>query len=205
MCSGMSLSLPSPSPPRLWRLRAGIYDRTMPRLAEKVSGLANGLNEFDGPEFKDYSSSYFLDEAAATPLLDNAKNIADKMLGPESRDRVFKELLSGDGPPAIQTVNAAIDTAFRKVLGRAPKRAHLGVEDWRKYSCRSRRLLQVKMCPRLDQLHKVFEFAESFQLSRLLFCQRARFATSQQLARSILCAARRAKLHDLLRRRAAGE
>ena len=61
-----------------------------------------------------------MDEAAATPLLGNAKKIADKMLGPQSKDRAFKDLVSDDGPPNADQVNAAIDTAFRKVLGRAP-------------------------------------------------------------------------------------
>ena len=117
---GQRLPRVYPAPPRLWRLRADIYDRTMPRLAEKVSGLANGLNEFDGSEFKDYSAAYFLDEAAAAPLLGNAKKIADRMVSPESKDRVLKQLVSDDGPPAAKTVGAAIDTAFRKVLGRAP-------------------------------------------------------------------------------------
>lgn len=108
-----------PTPPRLWRLRPEIYNRTMPRLGENVGGLANGLNEFDGSDFKDYSSSYFLDEAAATPLLGNAKKIADRMLSPQSKDRVFKDLVSDGGPPKPETVEAAIQTAFRKVLGRA--------------------------------------------------------------------------------------
>ncbi|QDU92522.1 DUF1588 domain-containing protein [Lignipirellula cremea] len=109
-----------PARPRLWRLRPEIYDSTMPRLAERVSGLANGLNELDGSEFKDYASSYFLDEAAASPLLGNAKIIAERMLGPQSKDRVFKALVSDDEPPGEDAVIAAIDTAFRKVLGRAP-------------------------------------------------------------------------------------
>jgi len=117
---GQRLPRVVPAPPRLWRLRADIYDSTMPRLAERVSGLANGLNQFDGSDFKDYSAAYFLDEAAATPLLGNAKMIADKMLAPESKDRVFKELVGDDGPPSEKAVVAAIDTAFRKVLGRAP-------------------------------------------------------------------------------------
>jgi len=109
-----------PAPPRIWRLRPAIYSSTLPGLAERVSGLANGLNVIDGAEIKDYASSYFLDEAATPPLLGNAKKIADAMLGPRSRDRVFRKLISDEGPPSAGTISAAIDTAFRKALGRAP-------------------------------------------------------------------------------------
>jgi len=109
-----------PAPPRLWRLRPDIYNAIMPRLAESVSGLANGLNEIDGSDFKDYAAPYFLDEAAATPLLDNAKKIADRMVAEKSKDKVFKELVSEDGPPTDETIIAAIEHAFRKVLYRPP-------------------------------------------------------------------------------------
>ena len=109
----------TPAAPRIWRLRPDIYDTNMPRLAERVSGLANGLNVLDGSDFKDYSAPYFLDEASATPLLGNAKKITQRMVAPESKDKVFKELVNEDGPPSQETVAAAIDTAFRKVLARA--------------------------------------------------------------------------------------
>ena len=108
-----------PAPPRIWRLRPAIYNATIPRLAERVSGLANGLNVLDGPEIKDYAASYFLDEAATTPLLGNAKKIAEKMVGPNSRDRVLKELVRDGGPPETNAVLSAIEFAFRKILGRA--------------------------------------------------------------------------------------
>ena len=116
---GQRLPRVYPGPPRIWRLRPDIYDSTMPRLAEKVSGLANGLNEADGAEFKDYAASYFLDEASTAPLLGNAKKIAERMVAPQSKDQLFKKLVSDTGPPDAEAVNAAIDFAFRKTLGRA--------------------------------------------------------------------------------------
>ncbi len=109
----------TPAPPRIWRLRPDIYNRRMPRLAEKVDSLANGLNELDAAEFKDYSAPYFLDEAAAMPLLGNAKKIAELMVAPQSKDRTFKELVSDDVPPVEETVLAAVDLAFRKTVGRS--------------------------------------------------------------------------------------
>jgi hypothetical protein len=108
-----------PAPPRIWRLRPDIYDATMPRLAEDVSGLANGLNVTDAPEFKDYSASYFLDEGAIAPLLGNAKKIAAKLVGPKSKDKIFKELVAQGEAPNEEKVRDAIQTAFRKILGRA--------------------------------------------------------------------------------------
>ena len=73
---GKRLSHVTPAPPRIWRLRPAIYRSVMPRLGEKITGLANGLNVLDGPEIKDYAAPYFLDEAATAPLLGNAKKIA---------------------------------------------------------------------------------------------------------------------------------
>ncbi|PQO44174.1 DUF1588 domain-containing protein [Blastopirellula marina] len=110
----------TPAPPRIWRLRPDIYERQMPRLAEKVTDLANGLNVTEGPTFKDYAASYFLDEAATTPLLSNAKKIAERMIAPQSKDHALKALVSDQAPPTDQMVREAIEVAFRKTLGRAP-------------------------------------------------------------------------------------
>jgi hypothetical protein len=109
-----------PAPPRLWRLRPAIYNSVMPRLGEKITGLANGLNVVDGSEIKDYASPYFLDEASTAPLLGNAKKIAEALLGPKSKDRTFRELVSEDTPPTEQLITDAIALAFRKILGRGP-------------------------------------------------------------------------------------
>ena len=76
-------SATSPLPRRIWRLRPALYDGIMPRLGEKITGLANGLNLLDGPDFKDYAAPYFLDEAATAPLLSNAKKIAAALVGSE--------------------------------------------------------------------------------------------------------------------------
>lgn len=110
----------TPAPPRLWRLRPDIYDTVLPSLGNDINGLANGLSEADGPEFKDYAASYAIDEASASPLLGNAKTVADSLLGERSRDRVFKELVSEDGPPSEDMVSEFIANAFHKILGRAP-------------------------------------------------------------------------------------
>lgn len=109
-----------PAPPRIWRLRPSIYNSAMPRLGEKITGLANGLNMHEGSEIKDYSSNYFLDEAATAPLLDNAKKIAQQLTGPFSKDRTFKELVNPEKEPTPQLVSDTIELAFRKILGRSP-------------------------------------------------------------------------------------
>ena len=117
---GKRLSQVTPAPPRIWRLRPAIYNSVMPRLGEKISGLANGLNVFDGSEIKDYAAPYFLDEAATAPLLGNAKKIAAALVRPSSRDKTFKELVKADASPSPQLVEDSIALAFRKIVGRGP-------------------------------------------------------------------------------------
>jgi hypothetical protein len=117
---GQRLSHVTPAPPRIWRLRPSIYKTLAPRLGEGIRGLSNALNSSDGSEFKDFAATYFLDEASTLQLFGNAKKIAEAQLSPNSKDRVFKELVSDSGPPNPETVAAAIETAFRKALGRGP-------------------------------------------------------------------------------------
>ena len=107
-----------PAPPRIWRLRPSIYSTVVPRLGEKIGGLANGLSYLDGPVLKDYASEYFVDEASATPLLGNAKKIAAALVAPTSRDRALKALVANDSAPDQAQVRAAISSAFQKILGR---------------------------------------------------------------------------------------
>jgi len=109
-----------PARPRIWRLRPTLYNGIMPRLGEKITGLANGLNLLDGPNFKDYAAPYFLDEAATAPLLSNAKKIAAALVGQNSRDKIFKELVKVDATPSPQLVEESISLAFRKTIGRGP-------------------------------------------------------------------------------------
>jgi len=116
-----------PAPPRIWRLRPGIYETVFPRLASNVGPLSNGLASVDGSEIKDYSSAYFLDEGSTTPLLGNAKRITEAMVGPNSKDAIFKQLVSDAGAPDTKTVASAIQAAFQRILGRAP----LGEEEQR--------------------------------------------------------------------------
>jgi mono/diheme cytochrome c family protein len=112
----------TPAAPRLWRLRPDIYDTVAPRLADGVNGLANALNELDGSEFKDYAAPYFLDEASTMQLFSNAKKIAEAQLTARWGDRTLKELDSEEAPSA-ETVDSAIEVAFRKALGRGPTAA----------------------------------------------------------------------------------
>ena len=109
----------TPAPPRLWRLRPSIYNTTMPRLGERITGLANALNTVDGSDFKDFAADYFLDEATAAPLLGNAKKIAAGMTAPNAKDRALK-LLVAETPPTPGEVAEGVRTAFRKILGRLP-------------------------------------------------------------------------------------
>ncbi|MEM7391211.1 MAG: hypothetical protein AAF492_02600, partial [Verrucomicrobiota bacterium] len=117
---GKRLDRVYPAPPRIWRLRPAIYNATMPRLGEGIQGLANGLNQLDGSEIKDYAAAYFIDEAGTVPLLGNAKKVAAALVGPKSRDRSCRALVAEEKPPSPETVEDAIQTVFRKALGRSP-------------------------------------------------------------------------------------
>ncbi len=109
-----------PTPPRVWRLRPDIYDSVVPRLGEGVNGLANALGYADGPVIKDFAGEYFVDEASTSPLLGNAKKVAAALVGPKSKDRVFKQLVDESATPTDGLVQSAIALAFRKMLGRDP-------------------------------------------------------------------------------------
>lgn len=111
----------TPAPPRIWRLRPDIYNTIVPRLGERISGLANALNSQEGSEFKDYSAPYFLDEASTQQLFGNAKLVAANLTGPQAKDRVLKELANASGSPSEELLDGAIETGFRKALGRGPR------------------------------------------------------------------------------------
>ncbi|MCG8587154.1 MAG: DUF1588 domain-containing protein, partial [Pirellulales bacterium] len=65
------------------------------------------------------AASYFVDEAATSPLLGNAKKIAASVVGPKSRLPGCKQLC-GESPPSEETVTTAIESVFREALGRQP-------------------------------------------------------------------------------------
>lgn len=118
---GKRLDRVYPAPPRIWRLRPDIYDATLPRLGEKVAGLAaGGLSQLDGPEFDDYAAPYFIDEASTNPLLGNAKKIVAAMTCEKTKDKLLKEIVALGQPPADEKIQSAIEYTFRKVLGRNP-------------------------------------------------------------------------------------
>ncbi len=117
---GERLPYVTPAPPRIWRLRPGIYDIVIPSLGEGVNNLANGLSLDDGSNFKDYAAGYFIDEAATAPLLGNAKTVAEALVSPKSKDGIFKELVREEKAPDEAKVGEAIRYAFRKILDRDP-------------------------------------------------------------------------------------
>lgn len=108
-----------PGKPRLWRLRPSIYQSIMPRLGERISGLATALHALDGSEFKDYSAPSFLDEAATQQLLANARLVVASQLAPYGKDKTIRDLAKEE-PPSDESVARAIHSAFRRALGRGP-------------------------------------------------------------------------------------
>ena len=115
MLFGKRLPRVYPAPPRIWRLRPDIYKSVMP----PADGLSSGLAMLDGSEFKDYASSYFIDEASASPLIGNAKKIAAAMMAPKSKFRGLQKL-AGKKPPTDEAVQQEFKSVFQVILGRAP-------------------------------------------------------------------------------------
>lgn len=111
-----------PAAPRIWRLRPDIYDSRMAGtgLSEGRDALANGLSERDGSDFKDYASSYFIDEAGTTPLLGNAKKLAAGMVSQKRGKSRELKTLTADKAPNPQVVHKAIGVVFDRVIGRRP-------------------------------------------------------------------------------------
>ena len=76
-----------PGPPRVWRLRQGIYgnldigDSRMKR----THALTDPLVLRDGEEFRDYAARYFIDEPSMEMLLANAEKSFLSVLGLPSR------------------------------------------------------------------------------------------------------------------------
>lgn len=99
-----------PAPPRLWRIRPDIYRAVMP----PADGLANGLNMVDGREFQDYASAYFLDEAAASTLLSNAKKMAAALTDAQAKDK----LLVRFAVAGTQQAEPVVNRLFQQLLGR---------------------------------------------------------------------------------------
>ena len=66
-----------PGPPRVWRLRQGIYGNLEigdSRL-KRTHALTDPLVLRDGEEFRDYAARYFIDEPSTEMLLANAEKI----------------------------------------------------------------------------------------------------------------------------------
>ena len=83
-----------------------------------------GLSQIAGPEFDDFAAPYWIDEASTSPLLGNAKKIAESMTWPKSKHKVLKELV-GDSEPEDDKVMSAITFTFQLVLGRQPTEEEL--------------------------------------------------------------------------------
>ena len=106
-----------PGPPRVWRLRQGIYgnldigDSRMKR----THALTDPLVLRDGEEFRDYAARYFIDEPSTEMLLANAEKIVPV------RSRFALEMLTKNPEtPTVEDVHFAIRKTFLQVLRREP-------------------------------------------------------------------------------------
>jgi hypothetical protein len=106
-----------PGPPRIWRLRQGIYgnlDIGDSRL-KRTHALTEPLVLGDGEGFRDYAARYFIDEPATEMLLGNAEKIVP------IRSRFVLEMLTAKPEaPTDEVVRFAIRKTFLQILRREP-------------------------------------------------------------------------------------
>lgn len=108
-----------PGPPRIWRIRPSIYHEQLRTLGARLPPLDVALTMNSGSHFKDYATSYVLDEAAASPLLSNAKKIAATLISAKSRLNSLKVFIKTGEEKDVSTVKL-IEELFVKTLSRKP-------------------------------------------------------------------------------------
>ncbi|MBL6922875.1 MAG: DUF1588 domain-containing protein [Akkermansiaceae bacterium] len=107
-----------PGPPRIWRLRQGIYgnlDIGDARL-KRTHALTDPLVLADGEEFRDYAARYFIDEPTTEMLLANAEKIV-----PIRSKFALQMLTKEPEAPSDEEVRFAIRKTFLQVLRREPE------------------------------------------------------------------------------------
>jgi len=106
-----------PGPPRIWRMRQGIYgnlDIGDARL-KRTHALTDPLVLADGEEFRDYAARYFIDEPSTEMLLANAEKIV-----PIRSKFALESLTQEPEAPTDEEVGFAIRKTFLQVLRREP-------------------------------------------------------------------------------------
>ncbi|MBG89772.1 MAG: hypothetical protein CMO80_23125 [Verrucomicrobiales bacterium] len=109
-----------PGPPRIWRLRQGIYgnlDIGDARL-KRAHALTDPLVLADGEEFRDYAARYFIDEPATERLLANA----EKIVSIRSKF-ALTTLTEKPETPTDERVHFVIRKTFLQVLFRDPEKS----------------------------------------------------------------------------------
>lgn len=107
-----------PGPPRIWRLRQGIYgnlDLGDARL-KRTHALTDPLVLADGEEFRDYAARYFIDEPTTEMLLANAEKIV-----PIRSKFALTALTEKPETPTDQQVRLVIRKTFQQILLREPE------------------------------------------------------------------------------------
>jgi mono/diheme cytochrome c family protein len=124
-----TVTAPSASPARVWRMSTHAYASFVPR----VSGLTGpggkgkvvipqpfSTSSADG--FKDFAALFAVDEPTVGQLMRNARRIVEAQTAAKGGKSVkeFAALLNGTGPPADADVTAAVRKQFHLVLLREP-------------------------------------------------------------------------------------
>ncbi len=108
-----------PGPPRLWRVRGGIYEGLMAGVGDGVKGLSQPLAGNGKSGIQDYSAGYVIDEATADMLYRNAEAVVDRQTEDGGgKFRTFGKLIEADADRSV--AEDAVRREFGLALRRGP-------------------------------------------------------------------------------------
>ena len=108
-----------PAPPRLWRLRPGIYESSTQAITEGAPMLSQPFATHGGSGLQDYAALYFIDEPATDLLLRNAEQIVLNQ-ATQGRYGPIHKALTSEALPDETLISEAITREFQLALRRNP-------------------------------------------------------------------------------------
>jgi hypothetical protein len=128
---GDSRVKPSFSPPRLWRIRPAVYERSLQQLAKGGKYVKPFTLKSGGHTFRDYDNQYVIAGADLTQLMANTKVAAGLLTqlvddkgkfkrGPRTPEQLFQLIHPENNQPSDEQLTTAIDWLYHHVILRDP-------------------------------------------------------------------------------------
>ncbi len=128
---GDSRVKPSFSPPRLWRIRPAVYERSLQQVAKGDKYVKPFTLKSGGHTFRDYDNQYVIAGADLAQLMANTKVAAGLLTqlvddkgkfkrGPRTPEQLFQLIHPENNQPNDEQLTTAIDWLYHHVLLRDP-------------------------------------------------------------------------------------